>query len=650
MKFIHHISGRGLIVYANDIIMSGLAFAIAIYLRLGDDTLLYAMEPMVQAGVSFMVISAVVFFFSGLYRGVWRYASMNDLMAITRAVSVAILVFLLIMFLWSRFLHIPRSVIPITWFVLMALLGGPRFFYRLIKDRRFDLVSENGGNNRIAVLLAGAGDGAELFIRTLKRTPNASYQAVGIVSESPGRVGRQIHGVEVIGSIDDIAGAVKKLRAVGIKPQRLVLTRDDLNGAQIRSLLDQADEMGMTLARIPKVTDFKSGVADKADVKPVAVEDLLGRPQTALDRDAMAALIGGKRVLVTGAGGSIGSELVRQVSALKPAEIMLLDNSELALYTIDREVMEQWPDVARVSVIADVRHADRIGRIFARFSPDLVFHAAALKHVPMVEANIVEGTTTNVNGTVTIADTCVQCGVKTMVLISTDKAVNPTSIMGATKRIGESYCQALDLQRAEGEGTRFVTVRFGNVLGSTGSVVPLFQRQLANGGPLTVTHKDMTRYFMTVGEAVELVLQASALGTPQGSDGNGKIFVLDMGEPIRIMDLAEQMIRLAGLKPGKDIKIDIVGTRPGEKLFEEIFHGAEPPVATESPGLLLAAPRAGNLDDLRPALKELAEACRNDDLEAIFAVIQRLVPEYHMEPASDAKTAAGSLKKEATAR
>ena len=629
--------------------MSGAAFAVAIYLRLGDDPQFYAVEPMVQAGALFMVISAVVFFFSGLYQGVWRYASMNDLMAITRAVTIAVLSFLLIMFLWTRFLYIPRSVIPITWFVLMALLGGPRFFYRLVKDRHFELVLENGGNNRIAVLLAGAGDGAELFIRALRRTPNANYQAVGIVSENPGRVGRQIHGVEVIGTLDDIPSVVKQLRRTGIRPQRLVLTRDDLDGAQVRSLLGQADEMGMTLARIPQITDFKSGVSDKTEVKPVAVEDLLGRPQTALDRAAMAALIETKRVLVTGAGGSIGSELVRQVAASRPAEILLLDHSEHALYTIDQEAMERWPAVPRSSVIADVRDTDRIDQIFVRFNPDLVFHAAALKHVPLVESNIVEGTTTNISGTVNIANTCVKTGVSTMVLISTDKAVNPTSIMGATKRVAESYCQALDLEHAEGpgkdNGTRFVTVRFGNVLGSTGSVVPLFQRQLAGGGPLTVTHPEMTRYFMTVREAVELVLQASALGSPggspQGENDNGKIFVLDMGEPIRIMDLAEQMIRLAGLKPGKDIKIDIVGIRPGEKLFEEIFHGAEPPVATNSPGLLLAAPRAGKLEDLRTALEELAKACHDDDAEAIFAVIQRLVPEYHVETEPGAKTAAG---------
>ncbi|MBT3305480.1 MAG: polysaccharide biosynthesis protein [Alphaproteobacteria bacterium] len=638
----HRVSSRGLIAYAHDIFMSGMAFLLALYLRLGDEFSSYAGDQMVLAGVLFLGISAVVFWFSGLYRGVWRYASMNDLMAITRAVTITVLVFLLVMFLWTRFQNLPRSMIPITWFTLMALLGGPRFFYRLIKDRRFDLSSGTTSGSHIAVLLAGAGDGAELFIRALKRAADSSYRVVGIVSENANRVGRQIHGVEVVGTMDDIESAVKKLRAQGAQPQRLILTRDDLDGARVRALLDQADKLGMTLARVPRVTDFKSGTEDKTEVKPVAVEDLLGRPQTALDRDAMAALIEGGRVLVTGAGGSIGSELVRQVCALKPAEIGLLDNSEHALYTIDRETMESWPEVPRQALIADVRDKGRIEQIFKDFRPDLVFHAAAMKHVPMVEANILEGASTNVTGTANIADTCLRTGVRTMVQISTDKAVNPTSVMGATKRIAESYCQALDLKRGKDgqDATRFVTVRFGNVLGSTGSVVPLFQRQLAEGGPITVTHPDMTRYFMTVREAVELVLQASALGDPQDGDV-GKIFVLDMGEPIRIMDLAEQMIRLAGLKPGSDIKIDIVGIRPGEKLFEEIFHGAEPPVATENPGILLAAPRPGSLDDLLPALTDLQTACRDNDTAHLISILQKLIPEYHFDAATDAKAAAG---------
>ena len=641
MKFTHKISPRGLVAYAHDIAMAGLSFVLALYLRLGDDTTLYKPDPMIQGGIIFVAISAVVFWFSGLYRGVWRYASINDLLAITRAVTIAVFTFSLVMFLWTRFLYLPRSIILIDWFVLMALLGGPRFIYRLVKDRRFDLANENHNGQKIAVLLVGAGDGAELFIRALRRSEDSNYRAVGIVSDRPDRIGKQIHGIEVIGPASDIAGTVKKLKAAGVRPQRLVLTKDDMDGARVRSLLDQADALGLTMARLPSLTDFKSGVSDKVEVKSVAVEDLLGRPQTALDRGAMAGLIEGKRVLVTGAGGSIGSELVRQICDFKPAEIGLLDHSELALYTIDRETALGWPDIRRQSVIADVCDRERIAQVFDRLRPELVFHAAALKHVPLVEINVVEGATTNIAGTVNVADICVETGVSAMVLISTDKAVNPTSIMGASKRIAESYCQALDLKRGDGNGARFVTVRFGNVLGSTGSVVPLFQKQLAEGGPLTVTHPDMTRYFMTVREAVELVLQASALGHGGNGRQDGKIFVLDMGEPIRIMDLAEQMIRLAGLKPGKDIRIDITGIRPGEKLYEEVFHGAEPPVATECPGVLLAAPRAGSLDDLSPALDELAQACREDDEERVIAIIQKLVPEFHVENGAGAKAASG---------
>jgi len=631
MNYFRRISGRGLIAYGHDIVMAGASFWLSLYLRLGDDIVHFTGERVVQAGIVFIAICAVVFWMSGLYRGVWRYASLSDLWAITRAVTLAVLIFLLVMFLWTRFASIPRSLIPINWFVLMALLGGPRFSYRMFKDRRLDLSAGNGQGQRVAVLLVGAGDGAELFIRALRQTADANYRVVGIVSERADQVGRQIHGVDVIGTADDVAGAVGKLKATGVLPQRMVLTKDDMDGARVRALLDQANALGMTLARLPRLTDFKSGVSDKLEVRPVAVEDLLGRPQTALDRVAMSRLIEARRVLVTGAGGSIGGELVRQVSELRPAEIGLLDHAEHALYTVDFETAERHPELKRRAIIADVRDRDRLTQIFKELRPELVFHAAALKHVPLVEDNVIEAATTNVIGTVNVADLAHATGVKAMVLISTDKAVNPTSVMGATKRIAESYCQALDLRRG---GARFVTVRFGNVLGSTGSVVPLFQKQLADGGPLTVTHPDMTRYFMTVREAVELVLQASALGigTAAGeSVRGGKIFVLDMGEPIRIMDLAEQMIRLAGLKPGLDVKIEVIGPRPGEKLFEEVFHGSEAPVPTECPGVLLAAPRAGDPADLAAAVAELREACRYGDRNRVLAMIRRLVPEYHQE-------------------
>ncbi|MBT7506470.1 MAG: polysaccharide biosynthesis protein, partial [Rhodospirillales bacterium] len=315
-----------------------------------------------------------------------------------------------------------------------------------------------------------------------------------------------------------------------------------------------------------------------------------------------------------------------------PAKIGLLDSSEFALYQIDREVTETHPELQRFTVIADVRDTVRVEQTFSEFDPELVFHAAALKHVPLVEDNCCEGVTTNVFGTVNVADACVRHGVETMVQISTDKAINPTNVMGATKRVAEEYCQALDMGQDQGESgtTKFVTVRFGNVLGSTGSVVPLFQSQLRRGGPLTVTHPDMTRYFMTIREAVELVLLASAMAMP-ASEQHGKIFVLDMGEPVRIIDLAEQMIRLAGFEPGNGMDIEITGCRPGEKLFEEVFHGSEQIVQTDTEGLLLAAPRAASVEDIRVALGELAILCEQNDKLAVRHKLSILVPEAELE-------------------
>ena len=621
---------RAYIAYAHDVFMAAVSFVLALYLRLGDQILYYSQSLLLEGTILFTAVSAVVFWFMGLYRGVWLYASVNDLLAIARATSVAILAFLLIMFLWTRLETLPRSLLVIDWFVLLALLGGPRFLYRWFKDRRIDLRIQGQGVDRVPVLLAGSGDGAELFIRHLARTANAPYRVAGILTERAARVGRQIHGVSVLGTLDQLGAVVDGLSPSHDRPQRVILTKDDLDGAVVRQLLDAADACGMTLARLPKLTALKSGIADGLEIRPVAVEDLLGRPQTAFDRDAMRGLIAGRRVLITGAGGSIGSELVRQVAEHGPVELALLDSSEHNLYSIDLEMAERHPALPRHALLADVRDRGRLDRIVRAHKPDLLFHAAALKHVPLVEANVFEAVATNVAGTVNVADACVRHGVGVMVMISTDKAVNPTSIMGATKRIAESYCQILDVGGGNGGQTRFVTVRFGNVLGSRGSVVPLFERQLAAGGPLTVTHPDMKRYFMTVAEAVALVLQTSALGAESagGAESSGKIYVLDMGEPVSIMHLARQMIRLAGFQPDAEIPIEIVGPRPGEKLSEETFHGGEPLVPTACQGILLAAPRAADAEALAAGLRELADACGREDRQQVMALIHRLVPEY----------------------
>lgn len=624
---------RAQIAYIHDIVMAGVSFVVALYLRLGSDLLVHFEADQLALGcVLFMAVAALVFRTQGLYRGIWRYASVNDMVAIVRAVTLTILVYMPVMFVVTRLEGLPRSFLVIDWFVLGALLGMPRFVYRLLKDRRWDAILERENPHRIPVLLVGAGDGAELFIRSLKQRSHADYEVIGLITRKANRVGLDIHGKPVLGTLDDLPRIVERLAAKGCKPHRLVLTDDTMDSAAVRRLFEQADSLGVALGRMPRLTDFRDGTADALDVRPVAIEDLLGRPQARLDHAAMQTLIAGRRVLVTGAGGSIGSELVRQVAALGPARVVLLDSSEYALYTIDREVLERWPDLDRRAVLADVRNAGRISEVWAEERPELVFHAAALKHVPIVEEHPLEGVLTNVCGTRVVADACRASGVAAMMLISTDKAVNPTNVMGATKRVAEQYCQALDVEERKRQGgTRFMVVRFGNVLGSTGSVVPLFQRQLAAGGPLTVTHPEMTRYFMTIREAVELVLQATALGVAT-ERFRGHVFVLDMGKPVKIVDLARQMIRLAGLRPEKDVAIVYTGLRPGEKLFEEVFHGAEPPVPTDQDGVLVASPRAVAHQALAEFLDRVERCARAGDRDAVLEDLRALVPEYAPSP------------------
>jgi len=614
--------------------MASISFIIALSLRLGSDINFYPTDQIILGTIIFTLVAAPIFRAMKMYSGVWRYASLNDLFNITKSTSLIVLIFLIALFTTNRLEDLPRSLPFINWFVLIALLGGPRFLYRLFKDRRLEFKLERNSYQRVPILLAGAGDNTELFIRDLARS-DANYRAVGIISRTNARVGRTIHGVEVLGTIDQIPNIVKGLARLGTKPQRLVITSERLEGLKIDSLLDISNSLGMTLARLPALTDFKQNTGDSKEIaiRPIDVEDLLGRPQTKLDHTSMENLIKAKRILITGAGGSIGSELVRQISDLSPACIALVENSEFNLYAIDMELSKRHPDLDQQIFIADVRNRQRIETIFSDFNPDLIFHAAALKHVPLVEANIFEGLTTNILGTIVVANAARKFGASTFVQISTDKAVNPTSIMGASKRIAECYCQALDLetgprnQASNQQKTRFVTVRFGNVLGSTGSVVELFRKQISEGGPVTVTDPEMKRYFMTVREAVELVIASSVLGMTN-PDQAGKIYVLDMGEPVPIINLAKQMIRLAGLIPDDDIKIIFTGLRPGEKLFEEVFHTSEKLIQTSHSGVLLASPRMNKLAAVETQINILEKAVEENDHDSALHVINYLVPEY----------------------
>jgi FlaA1/EpsC-like NDP-sugar epimerase len=610
---------------AIDTSMAALAFVLALWLRLGDDIWDYPDDFIWGGTLVFAATAAIAFWITGLPRGVWRYAGADDLIQAARAVTLALLLFLPAMFLWQRLEVMPRSALLIAWTLLFALLAGPRLLYRALREGHLDLMAAGPRPEQVQVLVVGANDGAELFIQANRRRRRAPFFILGLIDDSGNRTGRRIGGVDILGPVEALAGIVERLKTKGLQPQRLVVAARGIEGEALQALVDAADRLGMTCVRLPRINDLSGDAADATATAPIAIEDLLGRPQRVLDRAAMDALIRGRRVLVTGAGGSIGAELARQIAQRGPSRLALLENSEYALYTIDREIAENWSQVERVAVLADIRELARLGRVFAAEKPDIVFHAAALKHLPILEDNPVEGALTNSVGTRNVADAAIAAGVRAVVMISTDKAVNPTNVLGATKRLAEKLCQALDTAQS---ATQFVTVRFGNVLGSSGSVVPLFQRQLAQGGPLTVTHPEIRRYFMTIREACELVLQASVLATAAHGPSVGAIMVLEMGAPVRIQDLARRMIRLAGKRPDIDVKIVYTGLKPGEKLDEELFHGAEAPSNTASPDIKIARPALDDLAQLRKALERLETLARAGDDAATLALLRELVPEY----------------------
>ena len=634
--------------------LAAVATPVARYLADPEGGLLHPLW-FVAGGAITLLIAGLPFRMPQQY---WRFSGMADLLAVVGGSIASAILFALL--LTGAGFPLPTSTFPVVHALsLIVALGAPRVMYRVRPG-----LGRRSADAQL-VLLAGAGEGADLFLRALEfREGRRRFRVVGLLSRNEGQAGRRIQGRPILGSMAQTAAVLAKLRAEDRLPHAVVVTDADLAGAPLAALLGQADAEGVPVRRAPRPTALLLGPGvgpgTGIELAPVAIEDLLNRPQVKLDREGMARLVGGRRVLVTGAGGTIGSELARQVAALGPASLVLLDNGEFALWQIDLELAETHPAVPREARIADVRDEARIRAIFDEVRPELVFHAAALKHVPIVEANAEEGLLTNACGTRHVADAARAAGAATTVFISTDKAVNPSSVMGASKRLAEMYVQALDVAALDGAalahgGMRCVTVRFGNVLGSTGSVVPLFRRQLAQGGPLTVTHPDMQRYFMTVREAVGLVLQASVVGLaglalPAARQGG--IFVLDMGEPVRIVDLARQMIRLAGLRVVEDgapdapgaVRIAFTGLRPGEKLFEELFHGKEAPVPTGHAGLLMAAPRTADAAIVGRAIDEIGALCRAGQREAALGQLGRLVPEFEHNPAGLVRASPGSAR------
>ena len=559
-------------------------------------------------------VHAVFFWIFGLYRGIWRFASMPDLIRIIKAVLLSSLVVNLAGFVFFKLQGVPRTVLVLSPLLLIIGLMAPRLCYRLYKDKRLQLRSKEGKRT----LVVGAGQAGELLLRDL--LSRQEYQPVALVDDDVKKHNREIHGVKVYGGLHEIAEIVRLLDI-----ELVLLAIPSAKKTTVQRIVAECAQAEVDCKTVPSLDELTNGQIEADQLRPLTLEDLLGRDAIELDLQAITGYLENKTVLVTGGGGSIGSELCRQVAELHPFRLVIFEHSEFNLYAIDNELRASFPDLNIISVLGDMKNYDRVEWVFRKFAPDVVFHAAAYKHVPMLELNPAEGVQNNVFGTKMVADAADRYRVDRFVLVSTDKAVNPANVMGTTKRIAEIYCQNLDLRSQ----TKFITTRFGNVLGSAGSVVPLFEKQIKNGGPLTVTHREIKRYFMTIPEAVSLIMQAGSMGK------GGEIFVLEMGEPVYIKDLAEQMIRLSGLVPHRDIKIEYIGLRPGEKLFEEIFHENEDLQGTTHPKLQLAGARQCDWEWLTSVLQRLGRAATSRDVPELINHLREVVPEYNGLHVSD---------------
>ena len=597
---------RNGVIVAHDLVAVAVTWFLAYWLRFNLDIPEPFFLGMLSGLIWVVPVHAAVFISFGLHRGMWRYVSIKDLQLImAAAVMAAVLVGAGVFMLRAE--HVPRSVLIMQPVLLVMAMGGARFAYRAWCEQQIY------GHIRMEgepVLILGAGDAAVMLLRELRRSPE--WRVVGMLDDEAGKQGRAIDGVPVLGGLGDVAAYASRLQV-----RNAIIAMPAAAASVRRRAAEAATAAGIIVLTVPAIDDLLSGRVSISNLRKVELEDLLGREVVRLDSDGLHRLLGGRTVLVTGAGGSIGSELARQIARFEPKLLALLEQSEFALYDIEQEFARLLPGTPIACVVGDVKDTARIEGLFARFRPEVVFHAAAYKHVPLMEnENAWEAVRNNVLGTLRVAEAAQRHGTAEFVFISTDKAVNPTNVMGASKRIAEMVCQGL--QRPD--GTRFVIVRFGNVLGSNGSVIPKFREQIARGGPVTVTHPDIVRYFMSIPEAAQLVLQAGLMG--QG----GEVFVLDMGEPVKIVDLARDMIRLSGYSE-EEIRIVFTGLRPGEKLFEELLADGEHTLPTPHPKLRIAraqaALAAGGLEELRLWLEGVSQ-----DEQAVKRQLGVLVPEY----------------------
>ena len=598
-------------IILHDLGMVTLAWGLAIILRY-DWPLTPEVEMTFWQVLPLVVmVQSVVLWYGGLYQGIWRFTSMPDLATILRTAILGTLAIALVLVLFNRLELIPRSSLVFYPFLLIFLLGMPRLLYRLWYEHSFNFLLATPKNNK-RVLVLGAGTSGDMLVRDMLRNQGCGYIPVGFLDDEPRLHGGKVQGVPILGNIDELAETVDSLQI-----DIIIIAIPAATNEQMRRVVELCERCAVPVRTLPKLDNIVQGQVNLSALRDVAIDDLLGRAKVQLDWQIIVAGLRGKVVMVSGGGGSIGSELCRQVARLNPTALVIFERCEFNLYQVEMQLCQEFPELVLHAHLGDITDTVAVHHILARYHPDVIFHAAAYKHVPMLQSQAREAARNNVLGTKILAEAATAQNCQTFVMISTDKAVNPTNMMGATKRAAEIICQALNGRSA----TRFITVRFGNVLGSAGSVVPLFKAQIAQGGPLTVTHPQISRYFMTIPEACQLILQAGVMG--QG----GEIFVLDMGKPVKISYLAEQMIRLSGKLPHKDIKIIYTGLRPGEKLHEELFHAEEKMGKTNHAKILLADHRSNNWEQLIDILLKLAEACDNYSEKEIEVVLKRLVPE-----------------------
>lgn len=630
---------RNLLIATHDALATGAALFASFYLRFEGDMFYDRLPLLLRILPFFVVFSVVVCYFSHLTTTKWRFISLPDALNILRAATILTLALVVLdyVFVAPNVLGMPvapnvpgaffigKITIILYWFLEVFFLSGLRFAYRYFRYTRARLHAK--AENASPALLVGRAADAEILLRAIESGAVKRIWPVGVLSPSPADRGQLIRNIPVLGGIDDIEDVIRDFEARGKPIARLVMAPSAFEPeARPEAVLMRARRLGMIVSRLPSL---ESGETPR--LTTVAVEDLLLRPSETIDYARLETLVKGKSVIVTGGGGSIGSEICERVTTFGAARLLVIEHSEPALYAITESLVESGTAAQIDGRIADIRDRERIMRLMSEFKPDIVFHAAALKHVPILERDWSEGVKTNIFGSVNVADAALAAGAKAMVMISTDKAIEPVSMLGLTKRFAEMYCQALDHDLAtQSDGKprmRLISVRFGNVLASNGSVVPKFKAQIEAGGPVTVTHPDMVRYFMTIREACDLVLTAATHAmTPARPDVS--VYVLNMGQPVKIVDLAERMIRLSGLQPGYDIEIVFSGMRPGERLNEILFASEEPTIEIGVAGIMAAKPNEPPMQVLRKWLAILDEAIARDDRATIWAVLKDAVPEF----------------------